>query len=90
MWTMVVIVFSLVGVAWFDKTRDSFIALAPSQTSDPKTLTVGANLPPSPFASIRNSISDFQARISGILWNDHGSYNVPTPPPVSPQILPIK
>lgn len=67
MWVCVVIVFSVVGWAWFRQTQKQFVALLhPEQAEEARVLAEEnkQKQPPSPFATIFSSLGDLRANIS--------------------------
>jgi hypothetical protein len=98
MWVFVVIIFSVVGFAWFRSTEKQFVALLnPDQAQEQRILAEKnkAKEGPSPFAMIGNSFSGLKASIAelflGIKSNDFEIRNEGAGPTVSvpPQELPI-
>lgn len=84
MWTMVVISFSLVGTFWFNKTRGDVVAMIHGET-EKKTTDEQA----SPFATIKDSLSDLRANISELFdTKSKHSNQAPATSPVPPQRLP--
>jgi hypothetical protein len=65
MWTCVIIVFSVVGFAWFKNTEKKFIALLnPNEVQQEKALAEKSkSQPPSPFATIFSAWDNLRANI---------------------------
>lgn len=75
MWVCVVIVFSVVGWAWFRQTQKQFVALLhPEQAEEARVLAEQEkqNAPQSPFSAVFSSFKNIRANISELFvdFND--------------------